>query len=95
MLFSSKSALIIELDDPVNQYNLFLNELKNSKLRFALQDITNSYSSFNKVIDGKIEKLLYKNKVIISYFNISNKTLEPVYYIFKKNLDEDFIHQMP
>ena len=88
---SSKSALIIELDYPVNQYNLFLNELKNSKLRFALQDITKSYSSFDKVIDGKIEKLLYKNKVIISYFNISNKTLEPVYYIFKKNLDEDFI----
>ena len=43
------------------------------------------------MIDGKIEKLLYKNKVIISYFNISNKTLEPVYYSYKKNLDEDFI----
>ena len=53
--------------------------------------IRDSFSSFDKVIDGKIEKLLYKNKVIISYFNISNKTLEPVYYIFKKNLDEDFI----
>ena len=88
---SSKSALIIELDDPVNQYNLFINELKNSKLKFVLQDITKNYKSFDKVIDGKIEKLLLKNKVIISYFNISNKTLEPVYYSYKKNLDEDFI----
>ena len=88
---SSKSALIIELDDPVNQYNLFLNELKNSKLKFVLQDITKNYKSFDKVIDGKIEKLLLKNKVIISYFNISNKTLEPVYYSYMKNLDEDFI----
>ena len=52
---SSKSALIIELDDPLNQYNLFLNELKNSKLKFVLQDITKNYRSFDKVIDGKIE----------------------------------------
>ena len=90
-IIPDKSTLIIELDDPNSQWDKILFELKESKLINSIKSIIDDYNDFDNFIDGKLEEYLRDNKLIISYFNLSNKTLEPVYLSYKKNLDEDFI----
>ena len=90
-IIPDKSTLIIELDDPNSQWDKILFELKESKLINSTKSIIDDYNYFNNFIDGKLEEYLKDNKLIISYFNLSNKTLESVYLSYKKNLDEDFI----
>ena len=90
-IIPDKSTLIIELDDPNSQWDKVLFELKESKLINSIKSIIDDYNDFDNFIDGKLEEYLRDNKLIISYFNLSNKTLEPVYLSYKKNLDEDFI----
>ena len=90
-IIPDKSTLIIELDDPNSQWDKILFELKESKLINSIKSIIDNYNDFDNFIDGKLEEYLRDNKLIISYFNLSNKTLEPVYLSYKKNLDEDFI----
>ena len=90
-IIPDKSTLIIELDEPNSQWDKILFELKESKLINSLKSIIDDYNDFDNFIDGKLEEYLRDNKLIISYFNLSNKTLEPVYLSYKKNLDEDFI----
>ena len=90
-IIPDKSTLIIELDDPNSQWDKILFELKESKLINSTKSIIDDYNDFNNFIDGKLEEYLKDNKLIISYFNLSNKTLESVYLSYKKNLDEDFI----
>ena len=87
----SKSTIIFELEDPNTQLNKILSEISESKLKNSVNDIINDYNNFNDFIDGKIEKYLSENKIIISFFNLSNKKLVPVYFSYKKNLDDDFI----
>ena len=87
----SKSTIIFELEDPNTQLNKILSEISESKLKNSVNDIINDYNNFNDFIDGKIEKYFSENKVIISFFNLSNKKLVPVYFSYKKNLDDDFI----
>ena len=87
----SKSAIIIELDEPNFQWNKLLSEVNESKLKNSINTIINDYSLFNEFIDGRIQEFLEDNKVLISYFNLSNKILEPVYLSYKKNLDQNFI----
>tara|TARA_B100000579_G_scaffold435347_1_gene458363 strand:- start:10762 stop:13176 length:2415 start_codon:yes stop_codon:yes gene_type:complete len=87
----SKSAIIIELDEPNFQWNKLLSEVNESKLKNSINTIINDYSLFNEFIDGRIQEYLEDNKVLISYFNLSNKILEPVYLSYKKNLDQNFI----
>ena len=90
-IIPDKSTLIIELDEPNSQWDKVLFELKESKLINSIKSIIDDYNDFDNFIDGKLEEYLRDNKLIISYFNLSNKTLEPVYLSYKKNLDEDFI----
>ena len=90
-IIPDKSTLIIELDEPNSQWDKILFELKESKLINSIKSIIDDYNDFDNFIDGKLEEYLRDNKLIISYFNLSNKTLEPVYLSYKKNLDEDFI----
>ena len=90
-IIPDKSTLIIELDDPNSQWDKILFELKESKLINSIKSIIDDFNDFDNFIDGKLEEYLRDNKLIISYFNLSNKTLEPVYLSYKKNLDEDFI----
>ena len=90
-IIPDKSTLIIELDEPNSQWDKVLFELKESKLINSIKSIIDDYNNFDNFIDGKLEEYLRDNKLIISYFNLSNKTLEPVYLSYKKNLDEDFI----
>ena len=90
-IIPSKSAIIIELDEPNLQWNKLLTEVNKTKLKNSINSIKNDYNIFNEFIDGRIEEHLENNKVIISYFNLSNKILEPVYLSFKKNLDENYI----
>ena len=90
-IIPDKSTLIIELDDPNSQWDKILFELKESKLINSIKSIIDDYNDFDNFIDGKLEEYLRDNKLIISYFNLSNKTLESVYLSYKKNLDEDFI----
>tara|TARA_B100000427_G_scaffold310514_1_gene300376 strand:- start:428 stop:2857 length:2430 start_codon:yes stop_codon:yes gene_type:complete len=90
-IIPDKSTLIIELDEPNSQWDKILFELKESKLINSLKSIIDDYNDFDNFIDGKLEEYLRDNKLIISYFNLSNKTLEPVYLSYKKNLDEYFI----
>ncbi len=87
----SKSAIIIELDEPNFQWNKLLSEVSESKLKNSINNVINDYSLFNEFIDGRIQEYLEDNKVLISYFNLSNKILEPVYLSYKKNLDQNFI----
>ena len=87
----SKSAIIIELDEPNIQWNKLLSEVNESKLKNSINNVINDYSLFNEFIDGRIQEFLEDNKVLISYFNLSNKILEPVYLSYKKNLDQNFI----
>tara|TARA_B100000287_G_scaffold5342_1_gene5214 strand:- start:992 stop:3421 length:2430 start_codon:yes stop_codon:yes gene_type:complete len=90
-IIPDKSTLIIELDEPNSQWDKILFELKESKFINSIKPIIDDYNDFNNFIDGKLEEYLNNNKVIISYFNLSNKTLKPVYLSYKKNLDENFI----
>ena len=90
-IIPDKSTLIIELDEPNSQWDKVLFELKESKLINSIKSIIDDYNDFDNFIDGKLEEYLRDNKLIISYFNLSNKTLEPVYLSYKKNLDENFI----
>ena len=90
-IIPDKSTLIIELDEPNSQWDKVLFELKESKLINSIKSIIDDYNDFDNFIDGKLEEYLRDNKLIISYFNLSNKTLEPVYLSYKKNLDEGFI----
>ena len=87
----SKSAIIIELDEPNVQWNKLLSEVNESKLKNSINNLINDYNLFNEFIDGRIQEYLEDNKVLISYFNLSNKILEPVYLSYKKNLDQNFI----
>ena len=87
----SKSAVIIELDEPNFQWNKLLSEVNESKLKNSINTIINDYNLFDEFIDGRIQEYLEDNKVLISYFNLSNKILEPVYLSYKKNLDQNFI----
>ena len=87
----SKSAIIIELDEPNIQWNKLLSEVNESKLKNSINTIINDYNLFDEFIDGRIQEYLEDNKVLISYFNLSNKILEPVYLSYKKNLDQNFI----
>ena len=87
----SKSAIIIELDEPNIQWNKLLSEVNESKLKNSINNVINDYNLFNEFIDGRIQEYLEDNKVLISYFNLSNKILEPVYLSYKKNLDQNFI----
>ena len=75
----------------LEELNKILSEISESKLKNSVNDIINDYNNFNDFIDGKIEKYLSENKIIISFFNLSNKKLVPVYFSYKKNLDDDFI----
>ena len=87
----SKSAIIIELDKPNIQWNKLLSEVNESKLKNSINNVINDYNLFDEFIDGRIQEYLEDNKVLISYFNLSNKILEPVYLSYKKNLDQNFI----
>ena len=87
----SKSAIIIELDEPNIQWNKLLSEVNESKLKNSINTIINDYNLFDEFIDERIQEYLEDNKVLISYFNLSNKILEPVYLSYKKNLDQNFI----
>ena len=87
----SKSAIIIELDEPNIQWNKLLSEVNESKLKNSINTIINDYNLFDEFIDGRIQEYLEDNKILISYFNLSNKILEPVYLSYKKNLDQNFI----
>tara|TARA_Y100000816_G_scaffold82755_1_gene56691 strand:+ start:5255 stop:7669 length:2415 start_codon:yes stop_codon:yes gene_type:complete len=87
----SKSAIIIELDEPNVQWNKLLSEVNESKLKNSINNVINDYNLFNEFIDGRIQEYLEDNKILISYFNLSNKILEPVYLSYKKNLDQNFI----
>ena len=87
----SKSAIIIELDEPNIQWNKLLSEVNESKLKNSINNVINDYNLFNEFIDGRIQEYLEDNKILISYFNLSNKILEPVYLSYKKNLDQNFI----
>ena len=87
----SKSAIIFELEEPNLQWKKIMNELNESELKVSFNDIINDYNDFNNFIDGKIEEYLRGNKIIISYFNLSNKILSPAYFSYLKNLDQNFI----
>ena len=64
---SIKSTIIFELEDPNTQLNKILSEISESKLKNSVNDIINDYNNFNDFIDGKIEKYLSENKIIISF----------------------------
>ena len=68
-----------------------MKKLNESKFKLSFNGIIKDYDDFNDFIDGRIEEYLTGNKIIISYFNLSNKILKPVYISYKKNLDQNFI----
>ena len=87
----SKSAIIFELEEPNIQWKKIVKKLNESKFKLSFNGIIKDYDDFNDFIDGRIEEYLTGNKIIISYFNLSNKILKPVYISYKKNLDQNFI----
>ena len=87
----SKSAIIFELEEPNIQWKKIVKKLNESKFKLTFNGIIKDYDDFNDFIDGRIEEYLTGNKIIISYFNLSNKILKPVYISYKKNLDQNFI----
>ena len=87
----SKSAIIFELEEPNIQWKKIVKKLNESKFKLSFNGIIKDYDDFNDFIDGRIEEFLTGNKIIISYFNLSNKILKPVYISYKKNLDQNFI----
>ena len=89
----NKSALIFELDEPNLQWNKIVKEINESKLKLSFIDVINDYNDFNNFVDGRIDEFLSGNKMIISYFNLSNKILKPAYFSYKKNLDENYLIQ--
>ena len=87
-LVSSKSSIILELDDPFIQYNKML---KSSIIEKNLTEIKNDFDAFNLFLNNNIESFLNSNKIIISYFKLSDSKLEPIYVTYKGALDIDFI----
>ncbi len=87
-LVSSKSSIILELDDPFVQYNKML---KSSIIEKNLTEIKNDFDAFNLFLNNNIESFLNSNKIIISYFKLSDSKLEPIYVTYKGALDIDFI----
>ena len=87
-LVSSKSSIILELDDPFVQYNKML---KSSIIEKNLTEIKNDFDAFNLFLNNNIESFLNSNKIIISYFKLSDSKLEPIYLTYKGALDIDFI----
>ena len=87
----SKSAIVIELENPNLQWSKLLLELSESNIISSINPLINDFNDFNNFVDGKIEEYLSDNKIIISFFNFSNKILKPVYFSYKKNLDKNFI----
>ena len=49
------------------------------------------FEEFNFFLNNNLESFLKDNKLIISYFKISNFRLEPMYVTYKQTLDLDFI----
>ena len=87
-LVSSKSSIILELDNPFIQYNKML---KSSIIEKSLAEIKNDFDAFNLFLNNNIESFLNSNKIIISYFKLSDSKLEPIYLSYKGALDIDFI----
>lgn len=90
-IIPNKSAIILELEEPNLQWNKIVKELNESEIKLSFKNIINDFNDFNNFINGRIEEYLSGNKMIISYFNLSNKILKPAYFSYKKNLDQNFI----
>ena len=84
----SKSSIILELEEPIIQYNKML---ESSIIKNSAFEIKNQFEEFNFFLNNNLESFLKDNKLIISYFKISNFRLEPMYITYKGTLDLDFI----
>ena len=87
-LIPSKSSIILELDEPITQYNKMF---ESSIIKNSAFEIKNHFEEFNFFLNNNLESFLKDNKLIISYFKISNFRLEPMYVTYKRTLDLKFI----
>lgn len=87
-LIPSKSSIILELEEPIIQYNKMF---ESSIIENNLLEIKNHFEEFNFFLDNSLESFLNSNKVIIAYFKISKFQLDPLYVTYKGTLDLDFI----
>ena len=65
--------------------------LKSSIIEKNLTEIKNDFDAFNLFLNNNIESFLNSNKIIISYFKLSDSKLESIYLTYKGALDVDFI----
>ena len=87
-LIPSKVSIILELEEPITQYNKMF---ESSIIKNNAYEIKNHFEEFNFFLNNNLESFLKDNKLIISYFKISNFRLEPMYVTYKRALDLNFI----